>query len=112
LWIGPAHSLPRGWKKTTRTLHLGIRPEAISVRQVAAAPDVPSSMATLCARVTRLEFSGPDLLATLAVGPHRVIARLPTNQALEDRQRVELVLDLSKALWFDQTTGEALIGGA
>ena len=58
----------------------------------------------------RLEFNGPDLLATLAVGPHRLIARLPTDLALEDRQRVELVLDLSKAVWFDQTTGESLNG--
>ena len=50
----------------------------------------------------------PELLATLAVGPHRLIARLPASQALEDGQRVEAVLDLSKSVWFDQTTGEAI----
>jgi multiple sugar transport system ATP-binding protein len=107
-WNEPDQSLPRGWERTTRTFDLGIRPEAISVRQVAGAPDGPSSIATLSGRVGRLEFNGPDLLATLVVGPHRLIARLPSNQALEDRQRVELALDLSKAVWFDQTTGEAI----
>ena len=61
------------------------------------------------ARVRRLEFNGPELLATLAVGPHRLIARLPANQALEDGQRVEAVLDLRKSVWFDQTTGEAAV---
>ena len=67
-----------------------------------------SEIPTVSARVGRLEFNGPDLLATLTLGPHRLIARLPTGQALEDRQRVELVLELAKAVWFDQETGEAL----
>ena len=111
-WSAPAQSLPPGWEETTRTFDLGIRPEAISIRHMAGAPERPSSTAALSARVSRLEFNGADILATLAVGPHRLIARLPTYQALEDRQRVELVVDLSKAVWFDQTTGEALPGVA
>jgi multiple sugar transport system ATP-binding protein len=110
-WNKPPQSLPLGWEGSTRIFDLGIRPEAISVRQAAFAPDEPSSMATLSARVSRLEFNGPDLLATLAVGPHRLIARLPANQAFDDQKRVEACLDLSKAVWFDQTTGEALQGG-
>ena len=68
------------------------------------APDIP----TVVARVRRLEFNGPELLATLAVGPHRLIARLPASQSLADGQRVEAVLDLRKSVWFDQITGEAL----
>ena len=61
--------------------------------------------------VRRLEFNGPELLATLALGPHELVARLPASQSLEDRQRVEIVLDLSRAIWFDQSTGEALPAG-
>jgi ABC-type sugar transport system ATPase subunit len=109
-WSEINQSLPPGWAGTTRIFDLGIRPEAISVRQVEGAPDMSPFIPTLSARVGRLEFNGPELLATLAVGPHRLIARLPTNQALEDRQRIEAVLDLSRAVWFDQTTGEALHG--
>ena len=109
-WSESAQSLPRGWEGTTRIFDLGIRPEAISVREADGELDPSSPIPTVTARVRRLEFNGPDLLATLAVGPHRLIARLPTSQALEDRQRVEVVLDLSKSVWFDQTTGEALHG--
>ena len=109
-WSEPAGSLPRGWQNTTRVFDLGIRPEAISVRPVDGGPEGGSHTTAITGRVRRLEFNGPDLLATLAVGPHRLIARLPTNQALEDRQRVEVVLDLSKSVWFDQTTGEAIPG--
>ncbi len=107
-WPGHGGALPPGWEGTTRIFDLGIRPEAISVRSgdepTEPSPKVPS----VSARVRRLEFNGPELLATLAVGPHRLIARLPASQAIEDGQRVEAVLDLRKSVWFDQTTGEAI----
>jgi ABC-type sugar transport system ATPase subunit len=111
LWSAPERLLPRGWEGTTRIFDLGIRPEAISIRPGDETHDEPAGFRALSARVRRLEFNGPDLLATFGVGPHRLIARLPTYQAIQDQQRVELVLDLSKSVWFDQTTGEALDGG-
>jgi ABC-type sugar transport system ATPase subunit len=107
-WSKLAPPLPPGWEGTTRVFDLGIRPEAISLRQSEAAPDVSSVIPTVSARIARLEFNGPDSLATLTLGPHRLIARLPTWETLQDRQRVELVLDLAKVVWFDQETGEAL----
>jgi multiple sugar transport system ATP-binding protein len=107
-WSESAELLPHGWEGSTRIFDLGIRPEAISIRQGGGGADGSSPGPTVSARVGRLEFSGPDLLATFAVGPHGVIARLPANLVLEDRQKVELVLDLSGASWFDQTTGEAI----
>jgi hypothetical protein len=55
-----------------------------------------------------LEFNGEELLATLALGPHRLVARLPANQDIQDRQRVQVVLDLTRAVWFDPATGQAL----
>ncbi len=45
---------------------------------------------SVIAQVRRLEFNGPELLATLALGPHRLVARLPASQPIEDRQRVEV----------------------
>ncbi len=104
-WNKPIESLPRGWEGSTRIFDLGIRPEAISIRDNT---DAPSDVPTVVARVRRLEFNGPELLATLDVGPHRLIARLPASQALADGQRVEAVLDLRKSVWFDQSSGEAL----
>ena len=87
----PSASCCRGWEGTTRIFDLGIRPEAISVRHESGATEPTPTVPSLSARVRRLEFNGPELLATLAVGPHRLIARLPANQALEDGQRVEAV---------------------
>jgi ABC-type sugar transport system ATPase subunit len=109
-WDAGAAALPPGWEGTTRVFDLGIRPEAISVREALREPDPFSLIPTMTARVRRLEFNGPELLATLAADPHRLIARLPANERLLDGQRVEVLLDLSKSVWFDQTTGEALHG--
>ena len=107
-WPRPIESLPKGCEGSTRMFDLGIRPEAISVRVDPGATEPDSDVPCMSARVRRLEFNGPELLATLAVGPHRLIARLPASQALEDGQRVDAILELSKSVWFDQTTGEAL----
>ena len=108
--MGPARRsrCRAGGKEPRSIFDLGIRPEAISVRAEDGATEHPGDIASMSARVRRLEFNGPDLLATLAVGPHRLIARLPSSQALDDGQRVEAVLDMSKAVWFDQTSGEAV----
>jgi hypothetical protein len=58
-----------------------------------------------------LEFNGPDLLATLALGPHRLIARLSASRSIHDRQRVQVALDLNRAVWFDPASGLALNPG-
>jgi ABC-type sugar transport system ATPase subunit len=107
-WTTTKASLPTGWEGTSRLFDLGLRPEAISLRDHNGASETRPSMPVLSAQVRRSEFNGPELIATLALGPHELIARLPARQPVEDRQRVEIVLDLSKAVWFDQSTGEAL----
>ena len=107
-WTTTEASLPAGSQGTTRLFDLGLRPEAISLRSHGGTSDARPSMPVLSAQVRRLEFNGPELIATLALGPHELIARLPAGQSVADRQHVEIVLDLSRAVWFDQSTGEAL----
>jgi ABC-type sugar transport system ATPase subunit len=107
-WTTGVDSLPPGWEGTTRLFDLGVRPEAIKVSEPNGLTESPSSRPKVMAQVRRLEFNGPELLATLALGPHRLVARLPASQSIEDRQRVEVLLDLGRAVWFDQSTGEAL----
>jgi ABC-type sugar transport system ATPase subunit len=109
-WTAGADALPAGWEGTTRLFDLGLRPEAIVVQDDSGRAESHSSSATVIAQVRRLEFNGPEVLATLSLGPHRLIARLPASQRIEDRQRVEAVLDLTRAVWFDQSTGQALSG--
>ncbi len=58
--------------------------------------------------IRRLEFHGPAIVATLALGPHRLIARLSAATPIAERQRVSVTIDLARAVWFDQDTGEAL----
>jgi ABC-type sugar transport system ATPase subunit len=110
-WPAASESLPRDWKAAPRAIDLGVRPEAISIREPGDSANLPPRSATLDASVRRLEFNGPELLVTLAVGPHRLVARLAANRTVHVRQRVELLLDLSRAVWFDQSTGAALPPG-
>jgi multiple sugar transport system ATP-binding protein len=107
-WTPGTDSLPPGWEGTTKLFDLGVRPEAITVNRVDGPTAAPSARPKVIAQVRRLEFNGPELLATLALGPHRLIARLPASQPIEDGQRVEVLLDLGRAVWFDQSTGEAM----
>ena len=94
-WTAGADALPTGWEGTTRLFDLGLRPEAIGVREIDGRTESNSTGTAVVAQVRRLDFNGPDVLATLILGPHRLIARLPASQRIEDRQRVEVVLNLA-----------------
>jgi multiple sugar transport system ATP-binding protein len=104
-WPSGIDGLPPDWEGTTRLFDLGMRPEAISVSAADTLNSSASSAPKVIAQVRRLEFNGPELLATLALGPHRLVARLPAGHPIEDRQIVAVHFDLSRAVWFDQSTG-------
>ncbi len=107
-WNNSESLLPPGWQAASRQFDLGVHPEAIAVAEVEGTSSSDASPAAATALVRRLEFHGPALLATLTLGPHRLVARLPATAPIAERQRVTLMLDLSRAVWFDQATGEAL----
>jgi multiple sugar transport system ATP-binding protein len=109
-WTPGTDSLPPDWEGTTKLFDLGVRPEAVAINRANGPTEVQTARTQVIAQVRRLEFNGPELLATLALGPHRMVARLPSKQAIEDGQRVEVLLDLSRAVWFDQSTGKTLSG--
>jgi ABC-type sugar transport system ATPase subunit len=107
-WILPSGSLPAGSPARDEPLELGLRPEAITVCEPGPVTESSPFAPLLSARVRRLEFNGPELLATLTLGPHQLVARLPSSQAIQERQRVQVALDMNRAVWFEPTTGEAL----
>ncbi len=109
-WTQGVDSLPPGWEGTTKLFDLGVRPEAITVTGANGPTEPPSFQPKVIAQLRRLEFNGPELLATLTLGPHLLIARLPARQPVEAQEYVELSLDLSRAVWFDQATGQAVTG--
>jgi ABC-type sugar transport system ATPase subunit len=107
-WPIPGGEGGAGWPEGIDQVELGLRPEAIAVRSNGLASEAAPSSPTLPAQIRRVEFNGHELLATLALGPHLLVARLPSNQPVRERQDVQVVLDLDRAVWFDPATGRAL----
>jgi ABC-type sugar transport system ATPase subunit len=102
-WFLPAGAGPPDWPASGQ-VEFGIRPEAIAVHSDHATP----TSATLDAQVRQVEFNGHEILATLSLGPHRLVARLPASQTIHDRQHLRINLDLNHAVWFEPETGKAL----
>jgi multiple sugar transport system ATP-binding protein len=108
-WKGHRAHLPPSWQGASRHFDVGVRPEDIAVTPLDESMPHESARATTSALVRRLEFHGSALLATLALGPHRLTARLSPTAPIAEKQRVSLTLDFMHAVWFDQTTGEAIL---
>jgi len=107
-WTTPRALLPADWDGGSRHLDMGIRPEALSLVDPDAGLESQLWAPRLSAQVRQVEFNGPDLLATLAIGPHRLVARLSSHVEIRVRDRVTVALDLRPTTWFDPTTGAAL----
>ncbi len=107
-WTLPTETRAAEWPQGIDQVELGLRPESISLREIEAPTEVPTGSPSLLAQVRRLEFNGADLLATVALGPHRLVARVPTHPSLHERQRIQAVLNLENAVWFDPATGRSL----
>ncbi len=108
-WTTARAFLPADWDGKPCQLELGIRPEALSVVNLEGSTGAGPSSLEFKAQVRDLEFNGPELLATLAAGPHRMVARLPSNHELRARDRVILAVNMRRAHWFDPATGAALL---
>jgi ABC-type sugar transport system ATPase subunit len=102
-WSIPTDSGPREWPDSGQ-VELGIRPEAISVHQPSTLHSPPSAP-IVEAQVRGLEFNGPEVLATLSLGPHRLVARFPAGLPLHDRQQLRVTLDMRQAAWFEAENG-------
>jgi multiple sugar transport system ATP-binding protein len=104
-WIMPTGIGLRRWPAPGQA-ELGIRPEAITVESAETASESAASP-LLDGHVQRLEFNGHEVLASLSIGPHRLLARLPASLPVEERQRVRVRLDLRRAAWFEAGNGES-----
>jgi multiple sugar transport system ATP-binding protein len=108
-WTMPAGAAPRESPESGQ-VELGVRPEAIAVQPPGALPASAWSP-ILDAHVRGLEFNGHEVLATLSLGPHRMMARLATSLPIHDRQHLRVSLDLSRAVWFEAESGKVLESG-
>jgi multiple sugar transport system ATP-binding protein len=80
----------------------GIRAEAISLANGAAAPNGPSQVVD--ARIEVIEPTGADTLVVLNLGGHEFTARLEPDLALKPGQDARFSVDLSKLVCFDPAT--------
>jgi ABC-type sugar transport system ATPase subunit len=107
-WTTSSECLPASWDEATRHLELGIRPEAITLRNDLGSIEPCPAWPCWTATVRQHEFNGPDVLVTVTDAHHRLVVRLPSHQAVAEGQRVGVVLDMSRAVWFEPQTGAAL----
>jgi multiple sugar transport system ATP-binding protein len=90
--------------KTGQRVVAGMRPEAL---RLAAGDSEPALSAT--AEV--VELTGPELMATLRLGPEggrRVVASLPARTPLREGDACRLVVDAESIHLFEPDTGKAL----
>jgi multiple sugar transport system ATP-binding protein len=82
--------LPQG-----RELVLGIRPEALRLAE-------PGAFEAICEVA---ELTGPEMIVTAQLGPHRLMAALPPRTAMRAGQRIELNVDPDALHLFDRASG-------
>jgi len=102
---GPGASLAAGGSER---VELGVRPEDVALVEPDA-PGRPGGSIVLAATVTRVESSGAEVVASLAVGPHELAIRLPGSSTVRAGWLVDVRLDLDRACWFDRATGRLLL---
>jgi ABC-type sugar transport system ATPase subunit len=109
-WRSSPARVPPDWKLRDGRFDLGFRPEAIALGHTGAGESSGHAL-SFKAGICRLEFNGPELLVTMSLGPHQIIARMPAATALAEQDRVDVVIDLRHAIWFDRSTGAAVPTG-
>jgi ABC-type sugar transport system ATPase subunit len=105
-WLMPAKFGPRNWPEGGQ-VELGVRPEAVRFHHEGS-PLGEGSSPALEVQLRRFDFNGPEMLATLALGPHKLVARWPTGIRAHERMRLRVTLDLTRASWFEPAGGRAL----
>jgi multiple sugar transport system ATP-binding protein len=111
--VGPwSIPLSTSWASTltdrgSPRVEMGFRPEQLVIQAagpsatIASSPDAPAT-------IRRLESMGHETLAYLELGPHELIARLPSKSFFKLGERVLVGLEFEKANCFDAATGERL----
>jgi len=97
-----AIAVPGGKPPAAGAATLGVRPDAVLVRSDRGGEQALSGV------VRWLEVVQPDLYATVEVGSHRIIAKVPEEERVEVGQTTRLVFAPNKVHLFDPGTGERL----
>jgi ABC-type sugar transport system ATPase subunit len=89
-------------------LGLGIRPEAVDLAGGSVGPTPPEMTLPIGVVIRRVEYRGGSVLASLAIGSHRLFAWLSTSLDLQEGQRAVALVDLQRCSWFDPQGGRRI----
>jgi ABC-type sugar transport system ATPase subunit len=87
---------------------LGLRPEHVRLALDGEARDEALYWHPRAFEVVRVEYLGNETVATVLLGPHTLRARLSPADVARPGERRRVGFDLSRASWFDRTTGRSL----
>ncbi|WP_169975192.1 ABC transporter ATP-binding protein [Tautonia rosea] len=111
---GASWAMPRGipWvevlaARANAAVDLALRPEQIHVIGSDNPADASASP-TVIGRVDRVESQGGSALVSARLGSHRIRFLMSGSTVPEPGDRLPLCLPLSRASWFDPTSGRAL----
>jgi len=93
-----------------RRLELGVRAEGVIVSDetLVDPADSRDPLVVLPAIVRSVEFQGWSWLVKLQIDGQTLLSRTPPHRVLREGQRVVAHLELSRASWFDLSTGQRL----
>ena len=88
-------------------IEIGLRPEALKLSR-RSEEEQASPTEDFVSTVRRIEHFGHENRVWLDLGPHSVVARVPSLVGFTIGERVNLVAEIDRASWFDTSTGERL----
>ncbi len=86
-------------------LEVGLRPEAVRLSHPL---DGEGMSGNFLSTVRRIEHFGHEDRVWVDLGPHSIVARVPSLAKLTIGDQMNLVAEMDRALWFDTSTGERL----
>ncbi|APZ44212.1 ABC transporter ATP-binding protein [Acidihalobacter ferrooxydans] len=100
--LAPAHAQAPLRERQGQQVILGVRPEQITHKSVSQLDEADTRQVT--ATVDIIEPTGPDTLVFIHLNDTKIVCRVHPPEAKQPGERMELLFDLAKAVFFDPTT--------
>ncbi|GAC1463997.1 MAG: hypothetical protein NVSMB9_02150 [Isosphaeraceae bacterium] len=87
---------------------LGLRPEHLAIVKAGCFEDPAFTWLPVDARVSRVEYLGPEIVVSLDLFQHTLTTRLPPRSQVRRGEIFRLGLSLERSSWFDPNTKKSL----
>ncbi|MEJ2479074.1 MAG: sn-glycerol-3-phosphate ABC transporter ATP-binding protein UgpC [Acidihalobacter sp.] len=102
----PGHAQAALRERDGQEIILGVRPEQITHKRVSQLDEADTRLLT--ATVDIIEPTGPDTLIFVHLNDTKVVCRVHPPEAKQPGERMELLFDLAKAVFFDPQTEQRI----